>query len=250
MDKEKVIETFLNYIYKEEDEGRLEVQSIHGVKNYLSVTSEPDENNKVQVLTLAFHAASVHRTEHDVSNSPTGDPVADAFQQGIEAFYADDVYLDLKNKTHLDLTEEAGITKETHPDKGFDCFDNLIGKYFVDKPETPKDGQFTFGHGICLFKNMQPHTHIITSEKNPDGVVKTLIYNVEVPYVRMVEHQQQEPYRGLSSKSVSFAACHSLEKLRTQKGHEVITEEVGITYDMIYAGTWADLRPVGVEMSN
>ena len=202
----------------------------------MSVTSEPDENNKVQVLTLAFHAASVHRTEHDVSNSPTGDPVADAFQQGIEAFYADDVYLDLKNKTHLDLTEESGITKETHLDKGFDCFADLVSQYFVEKEETPNSGQFTFGRGICLFENLLPHTHIVASKKNTDGVVKTLIYNTEVPYVRMVEHQQQEPYRGLSSRSVCEAATHSFEKLRTQKGYEDITEEVGITHDMIYAG--------------
>ena len=155
MDKRIIFGAFLKYLEKVEDEGSLFFQHHHTVSNYFCLATEP-YNNKAQVVSLAVRSGRVHQTEHDVSNSATRDPIANAIEQGLEDFYAKDVYLDLKNKKHLDITEEAGITKETHPDKAFVCFDNLVGKYFVDKPGTPKDGQFTFGLATVFRVNMEP----------------------------------------------------------------------------------------------
>lgn len=244
MDKEKVVDTFLKYLEKVKDEDGLVFQNYHAVKNYFCAASEPDENNKVQVFTLALHCGAVHRTEHDVSNSATCNPILDAFEQGLDEFYAEDVYLDLKNKTHLDLTEETGITKETHIDEALDCFDNIVSQYFVKKEELLNSRQFAFGREVVFATNIVPHFIVLVSEKNPEGLVRTLIYNMKSAYVRMVEHQQLEPYRGLSSKSVEGAVIHSLERLRTQQGYEDVTEKVGITYDMLFAGTFMDVtRP-------
>ena len=241
MDKEKIVDTFLKYLEKVKDENSLVFQNYHAVKNYFCAVSEP-YNNKVHVITLAMHCGAVHQTEHDVSNSPTGDPVVDAFEQGLDEFYAEDTYFHLKNKRHLDLTEEAGITKETDPDEAFDCFDNIVSQYFVEQEEL-NSGQFAFGRGIVFATDMEPHFHVLVSEKNPEGLVRTLIYNTKLPYVRMVEHQQRDPYHDLSCKNVENAVINSLETLRTQQGYEDITEKAGITYDMLFAGTFMDVTP-------
>ena len=238
MDKRVVLGAFLGYLDKVEDEGSLLFQNHHTVNNYFCAASEPDENNVVQVVSLELRSWAVHQTEHDVSNSATRDPVANAIEQGLDDFYAKDAYLDLKNKKHLDLTEEAGITKETRPDKAFFCFDNLVDKYFVDKPETPKDGQFQFGGAIVFRVDMEAHLHVIVSEKNPEGVVRTLIYNTKVPYVRMVDHEHLDPDRDLSCSIVGDAVIHSLDRLHTKKGYKNITEEAGITPDMIGDVAW------------
>ena len=54
----------------------------------------------------------------------------------------------------------------------------------------------------------------------------------------MVDHEHLDPDRDLSCDNVEDAVIHSLERVHTKKGYKDITEEVGITPDMIGNVAW------------